>query len=116
MAFSVPRDGVITSIAAFYSITAPLSIPGTTITITAQLWSSPTPNNSFTPVAGTAVTLAPPFTGEVALGTISNGLLENLAIPRTAETRLLMLFSAAAEGLSLTNTIEGYASAGVTIA
>jgi hypothetical protein len=38
-----------------------------------------------------------------------------LAIPVTAQTRLLLVFSATATGLSLVNTIVGYASAGVTI-
>ena len=115
LAFSVPRDGIITSIAAFFSSTVSLSIPGSTITITAQLWSSPTPDNIFTPVAGTAVTLAPPLTGEIVPGTTSKGLLENLAIPVTAETRLLMVFSATAEGETLVTAVTGNASAGVNI-
>jgi hypothetical protein len=38
-----------------------------------------------------------------------------LAIPVTAQTRLLLVFSATAAGLSLINTVTGYASAGVTI-
>jgi hypothetical protein len=38
-----------------------------------------------------------------------------LAIPVTAQTRLLMVFSATATGASLLNTVVGYASAGITI-
>ncbi|HEY8911148.1 MAG TPA: hypothetical protein VIM51_12860 [Desulfosporosinus sp.] len=50
------------------------------------------------------------------MGTISNAILTELAISVTAQTRLLMVFSATAAGLSLINTVSGYASAGVVIA
>jgi BclB C-terminal domain-containing protein len=88
---------------------------GSTITITAQLFSSTTPDNTFTAVPGAVIALAPPLTGVVALGAVSNGIVTGLAIPVTAETRLLLVFSATAAGLSLINTVIGYASAGVTI-
>ncbi|MGG1672127.1 exosporium glycoprotein BclB-related protein, partial [Paenibacillus sp. NRS-1783] len=114
-AFSVPRDGVITSIAGYFSTTAALTLVGSTATITAQLFSSTTPDNTFTAVPGATVTLAPPLTGIIALGTISNGITTGLAIPVTAQTRLLLVFSATATGLSLVNTVVGYASAGITI-
>ena len=114
-AFSVPRDGNITSLAAYFSNTIAASLVGTTITLRAQLYASSTPDNTFSPVAGAEVTLAPPFNGVLALGTISSGITTGLSIPVTAETRLLMVFSATADGLSLINTVTGYASAGVTI-
>ncbi|MCF7754684.1 collagen-like repeat preface domain-containing protein [Paenibacillus xylanexedens] len=114
-AFSVPRDGVITSIAAYFSTTAALALVGSTVTITAQLFSSPAPNNAFTAVPGAVVTLAPPLTGIIALGSISSGITTGLAIPVTAQTRLLLVFSATATGLSLVNTVVGYASGGVNI-
>lgn len=114
-AFSAPRDGLITSIAAYFSTTAALTLVGSTVTITAQLFSSPAPNNAFTAVPGALVTLAPPLTGLIALGSISNGITTGLAIPVTAETRLLLVFSATATGLTLLNTVVGYASGGVNI-
>ncbi|PWW36841.1 MULTISPECIES: exosporium glycoprotein BclB-related protein [Paenibacillus] len=114
-AFSAPRDGVITSIAAYFSTTAALSLVGSTVTITAQLFSSPTPDNAFTAVPGAVVTLAPSLTGIIALGSISNGITTGLAIPVTAQTRLLLVFSATATGLTLVNTVVGYASGGVNI-
>ncbi|WP_084174582.1 exosporium glycoprotein BclB-related protein [Paenibacillus xylanexedens] len=114
-AFSVPRDGVITSIAAYFSTTAALALVGSTVTITAQLFSSPTPDNAFTAVPGAVVTLAPPLTGIIALGSISNGITTGLTIPVTAQTRLLLVFSATAAGLTLVNTVVGYASGGVNI-
>lgn len=114
-AFSVPRDGTINSIAAYFSTTADLALVGSTVTITAQLYSSTTPNNIFSPIPGTAVTLAPALTGNLLAGAISSGALTGLAIPVTAGTRLLMVFSATAAGISLINTVAGYASAGVSI-
>jgi BclB C-terminal domain-containing protein len=79
------------------------------------LYSSTTPDNTFTPIPGALVTLAPPLTGVLGVGTISNGLTTGLTIPVTPQTRLLMVFSATATGASLINTVIGYASAGITI-
>ncbi|MGG0314178.1 exosporium glycoprotein BclB-related protein, partial [Bacillus mycoides] len=114
-AFSMPDDGIITSISAYFSTTIALSLVGTTLTITAQLYSSTTPDNTFTPIPGAVVTLAPPLTGVLAVGTISSGITTGLSIPVTAETRLLLVFSATAAGLSLVNTVPGYASGGIRI-
>jgi BclB C-terminal domain-containing protein len=115
-AFSVPRNGTIVSIDAYFSTVAALTLVGSTVTITAQLYSSTTPNNTFSPIAGTTITLAPPLTGVLAIGTISTGILSGLSIPVTAQTRLLMVFSATATGLSLVNTVLGYGSAGIELA
>ncbi|MDR3621996.1 MAG: exosporium glycoprotein BclB-related protein [Paludisphaera borealis] len=115
-AFSIPLNGTITSLAAYFSLTNPLALVGSTVTITAQLYSSATPDNIFTPIAGAVVTLAPALTGVDGLGTISNGLTTGLNIPVTAQTRLLMVYSITASGLSLVNTVTGYMSGGVSIA
>ncbi|HBG8987653.1 TPA: spore surface glycoprotein BclB, partial [Clostridioides difficile] len=114
-AFSMPRAGTITSISAYFSTTAALSIVGSTITITATLYQSTAPNNSFTAVPGATVTLAPPLTGILSVGSISSGIVTGLNIAATAETRFLLVFTATASGLSLVNTVEGYASAGISI-
>ncbi|WP_142318835.1 exosporium glycoprotein BclB-related protein [Bacillus cereus] len=113
--FSMPDDGVITSISAYFSNNVALTLVGSTVTITAQLYSSTTPDNIFTPIPGAVVTLAPALTGVVALGAIASGITTGLSIPVTAETRLLLVFSATAAGLSLLNTITGYASGGIRI-
>jgi BclB C-terminal domain-containing protein len=115
-AFSMPTDGTITSISAYFSTTIPLTLVASTVTITAQLFESTTPDNTFTPVPGAVVTLAPALTGVLALGTISSGITTGLAIPVTEQTRLLMVFSATADGVDLINTISGYASGGLAIA
>lgn len=115
MAFSVPRDGTITSLSGFFSTTLAQSLIGSTVTVTAQLYQSTTPDNLFYPVPGAVVTLAPALTGVLAMGTISSGEVTGLSIPVTRGTRLLLVYSATATGLSLVNTLQGYASAGVAI-
>jgi BclB C-terminal domain-containing protein len=116
VAFSMPRDGVITSMAAYFSVGAAVALVGSTVTITAQLYSSATPDDVFSPVAGATVTLAPPLTGAVAIGDTSNGIVTGLSIPVTAQTRLLMVFSAAVTaGIDIATIISGFASAGLNI-
>jgi BclB C-terminal domain-containing protein len=114
-AFQVPRAGIITSFSAFFSTTAAFSLLGSTVTINAQIYQFATPNNVFTPIAGTQISLAPAFSGSITIGTLSNGALTGLNIPVTAQTRLMLVFYATASGLSLINTITGYASAGLSI-
>jgi len=114
-AFQVPRAGIITAFSAFFSTTAALSLIGSTVTVNAQIYQSTTPNNVFTPIAGTLINLTPSLTGVISIGTLLNGALTGLNIPVTAQTRLMLVFSAAASGLSLVNTVVGYASAGLSI-
>ena len=114
-AFSMPRAGTITSLSAYFSTTAALSLLGSSITIRAQLYVSNTPNNVFTPIPGAIVKLAPALSGTISIGTISSGITTGLSIPVTAQSRLLMVYSAQASGLSLLNTVVGYASAGIEI-
>jgi BclB C-terminal domain-containing protein len=75
------------------------------------LYSSTTPNNTFSPVPGAVVTLAPALTGTISLGSTSHSITTELSIPITQETRLLLVFSATATGLNLINTVTGYVSA-----
>ncbi len=117
-AFSVSRDGTITSIAAYFSTAADLSLIGSTVTITAQLYrSAPPPNNIFTPIPGANITLTPPLNDTALVGTISDGAVTLLVpVPVTTRTRLLMVFSAEVTmGTAIASTVIGYASAGVTI-
>jgi BclB C-terminal domain-containing protein len=86
-----------------------------TATIRAELWSSPSPlpDNIFTPT-GAFVDL-PAFSGLISVGDTVSDITTGLAIPVTPETRLLMVFTVTTTGLTFLATIEGYASAGVTI-
>jgi BclB C-terminal domain-containing protein len=115
-AFSVPRAGIIKSISAYFSSTTALTLIGSTITITAQLYQSTGPNNNFTAVPGATVTLVPPLTGLLAIGTISSGITTGLTASVSPGTRLMLVYSATVTaGIDTATTISGYASAGVTI-
>ncbi|OBZ11480.1 hypothetical protein A7975_19565 [Bacillus sp. FJAT-26390] len=113
-AFSVPRDGTIDSLSAFFSNTATVNLLTASVTLTAQLYSAPLGSNTFNPVAGAAVVFAP-ITGLLALGSTRTGLASALAIPVTAGTRLLLVYSADTDALELAAAVIGYASAGLSI-
>ena len=83
--------------------------------VRAQIYQSTTPNNVFSPIAGTQISLTPSLSGVLAVGTLLNGSLTGLNIPVTAQTRLMLVLSASASGLALLNTVTGYASAGLSI-
>lgn len=114
-AFQAPRAGILTSFSAFFSTTLALSLIGSTVTVRAQIYQSSTPNNVFSPVTGTLINLAPSLSGVISVGTLLNGSITGLNIPVTAQTRLMLVFSATASGISLLNTVAGYASAGLSI-
>lgn len=115
LAFSVPRDGTLTSLSTFFTVTTSMSLVGTTITTTCQIFESPTPDNNFNPVPGAVVTMAPALTGVVSIGTVINGITTGLNIPVTAQTRLMLVCGSTASGLSLINSISGQFSGGVSI-
>jgi len=112
-AFSAPRSGTIESISAYFSTTVALALIGTSLNVTAQLYKS-TSDNSFSPVPGAVVTL-PAYTGVLTIGSIARGITTGLNIPVNAQDRFLLVYSATASGISLINSIAGYASAGVSI-
>jgi BclB C-terminal domain-containing protein len=115
MGQSVPQDETITSISAYFSTTVAPPLVGTVVTLTAQLYESSTPDDSFTAVPGALVTLAPALTGISPTGVTSNGITTGLSIPVAAQTRLMVVYSATAAptSLSLINTIQGSGSVGV---
>jgi BclB C-terminal domain-containing protein len=113
-AFSVPRDGTITSMSVFFSASNALNLIGSTVILSGQLYESTVPDNLFYAVPGANIT-AVPLTGLINVGRVANGAVSGLSIPVTAGTRLLFVGSATASGLSTVNTISGYWSAGVTI-
>ncbi|GGC97843.1 hypothetical protein GCM10007216_30780 [Thalassobacillus devorans] len=114
-AFSVPRDGEITSIAAFFSTTAGLNLIGSTATVTAELYIAPQNSNIFSPT-GASVTLSPSFSGIININDTSSGINDTLSFPVTAGERLLMVFSVEiTDGIPLAVTLTGAASAGVSI-
>ncbi|QGQ44728.1 exosporium glycoprotein BclB-related protein [Metabacillus sediminilitoris] len=128
MAFSAPRAGFITSVAAYFSTLASVTLPlDTSTTITAQLYRAlPTAANpnEFTPITGAAVNLPPIMgTGVVLPVTTRHDITSTITpafpqgIPVAPEDRLLMVFFITTEtgGIISTATVTGYASAGVAI-
>jgi BclB C-terminal domain-containing protein len=114
-AFSLPRDGIISDITAYFSAVLSLNLIGTNLTVHAQVYESTNPDNTFSPIGGTEVVLSPDYSGLISIGDIASGSLTGLNIPVTAGTRLLMVFTLTAGGVSLLNTLTGYASAGINI-
>lgn len=115
-AFSVPRDGIITSMSAFFSTTIGASLIGSTVTVSAHLFQSTTPDNDFTEVPGAVVTLTPVYNGLVTIGQISSGVTTGLAVPVTAGTRLMVVFSSdVTAGLDIASNLTGNTSAGLAI-
>jgi BclB C-terminal domain-containing protein len=109
-----PTNETIETMTVFTSTTAALSLVGTTVTVTAQLYTSSTPNNTFSPVPGASVTAAPPLSGVVSIGTVSSGMTTGLSIPVTVGTRGVIVISITAAGIGPINTVPMYASASIS--
>jgi BclB C-terminal domain-containing protein len=105
-----PIDETIQSITVFSSTTVAQSLIGTTVTVSAQLYTSTTPDNTFFPVPGASVTAAPSLTGVASVGTVSSGMTTGLSIPVTAGTRGVIVVSVTAAGIGLINAVPMYAS------
>lgn len=116
MAFVMPRDGVITSLSAFFSNSNAVSLIGSTVNISAQLYLANDDSNNFTRIPGASVTMEPTLTGIIATGNTTNGQTTGLSIPVTAGTRLMLVFSAnVTSGIDMAISLSGYASAGLAI-
>ncbi|WP_353179745.1 hypothetical protein [Delftia acidovorans] len=101
---SFPADGVITGLSAQIQNTNALSLIGSTISVQAQLYTSV--DNVFRPVPGAVCTMAPVYTGLLAIGAISSCVVTGLSIPVAAGARGVFVISANAVGLTLVNTLN----------
>jgi BclB C-terminal domain-containing protein len=108
LAFSLPRDGTLTSISAVFRVSLYIGIE--TTTVTAQVYCSTTPNNVFSPLPGAGVSLVLPLGSS---GTVLSGSTAGLAIPLLAGTRCLTAYTASHSG---TSNIEAFGFAGGGIA
>jgi len=111
-AFTVPRDGTITSISATFVSTVVLSLGLGTATVRAQVYRAVAGSNVFSPTSA-AVDLVPPLSA-IAVGTIASGNA-NVSVPVATGDRLLMVFSLTTTGLTVGTTLTGNASAGINI-
>ena len=114
MAFSMPRDGTITSISGYFSNFGQMDLTGSTVTVTAQLYRSSTPDNIFEPIPEALLNLAPSLTNVVSARSLS-GITTGLNIPVSSQTRLLMVYYLTFSGRILAFSLGGRASAGVSI-
>ncbi len=116
-AYSMPRDGTITSIAAYLSTIVSISLPASTATVYVQLYQSTAPDEDFDPIPGTLVVLSPTLNGVIGVGTRLTGLLTGINVPVTVGTRILMAFTVEiTDGDPVATVVTGYAGGGVTIA
>ena len=114
-AFTVPRAGFITSIAATFTLTAAVTLLGTS-SIRAQIYQAPAGSNTFT-ATNAFVDLLPSLTGVIAINTILSNSATITPVPVAVGDRLLMVFSInSTAGIELANVVVGNASAGITIA
>lgn len=114
-AFLMPRDGIITQSAAYFTVTNDYELGSTVVTITSEIYRSVAPNNVFTLITGSAVTLAPSFSGTTPAGSNSFGIVSDLDIPVTSGTRLMIVYKIFAAGTAIALNINGFISAGLTI-
>jgi BclB C-terminal domain-containing protein len=107
-AFSMPEAGVINSLALYFTNNASASVTAGSF-IEALIFTSPTPDNAFTPVG----TVQIPIPGtSIAPFTSFSGAVTGLNLPVTAQTRILVGVLFVSQGGTPTS-ITGYAGAGL---
>jgi len=113
-AFTMPRDGTLTSITGFFSNTAAVTLFGT-VTINFQLYASQSPSsNIFSPLSNAFVNLPSLPAGPIVVGQTAWAINPLPNIPISAGTRLLLVASITSS-TAVVNIVTGYASAGITI-
>ncbi|HAN21979.1 MAG: hypothetical protein A2Y15_05615 [Clostridiales bacterium GWF2_36_10] len=116
MAFSVPRNGTITAISAFFTNTAAVTLGASVVQVSAQLYFATPNSNVFLPLGGTRVNLTPTLTGTVPANSVFSATVKNLNVDVARGTRLVLVFFASViSGPSINATLTGTASAGVNI-
>lgn len=113
--FTVPRATTITEIAANFSLTVATTIPTGSVAVHAVLLSAAAGSTTYAPIAGTDVTLAPDYSGILAIGATVSGSLTGLSIPIAANTKVIMAFYAEGIGLAPISVLTGNASAGIAM-
>ncbi|MCU4899606.1 collagen-like repeat preface domain-containing protein [Bacillus cereus] len=108
-AFVAPRDGIITSLAGFFSATAALS-PLSPVQVQIQILTAPAASNTFT-VQGAPLLLTPAFAA-IAIGSTASGIIPE-AIPVVAGDKILLYVSLTAA--SPIAAVAGFVSAGINI-
>lgn len=114
LTFIAPRDGIITELSVFFSTAVALSVIGSDITITAQLFSANPASNILTQVPESVVNLSPVLSGTISIGDIAV-VNAPLNIPVTAGTRLALVLSISVSGVAIATELVGTVSGGLSI-
>jgi len=108
-----PKAITFTSIGVTFVNGTPLTLVGSTITLTAQLYQ--VPNGTLTPqaVPGFSCTLFPELTGIVGVNTVASCSASGLTGAFGAGDNGFVAISATSAGLSLVNTVNGQVTVGI---
>lgn len=109
---AVPGDMHITAISAGFLNDSPMSLVGTTITFTASIYAAPSGQDVYTLLSGPHLLGA--YTGIVASGT-SLGIDVPVNLNVASGTKLVLVISASAAGISLANSISGFPAGAITM-
>ena len=109
---SMPRDGTITSLHAYYGFTRNFDLINTNVTIRAELWTSATFDNIFKP-SGIVVRLE--LNGNYPIGRVAQGTTGVISVPITLGTRYMLVFSGAAIGQNQVILAVGQAGGGLAV-
>ena len=105
-AFSMPRSGIITSIAAHFTVLTAVTLT-TPVTIVAQLFRAN--STTFTAIPGALVNLDP-LQGSLSIGDSVSGIA-NFEAPVEAGSRVMMVFYAT-NPTGVASVVRGYVNAG----
>ncbi len=112
--FSMPRDGVLTSLAVQFTATLGLNLGlGESVTLRTEIYRNTGLDNTFAPT-GVAVDI--PITSTLAIGAVLKGSNSGFNVPVNAGDRLLLVSSITTQGLAIATTLTGQYSAGLGIA
>jgi BclB C-terminal domain-containing protein len=114
-AFSIPINGTITAIAAYFTNSAEIIVPAdTTLFLEAGIYTSSPPTNDF--ISTTANAIVTLTTGTYPVASSFHAIATGLNVPVTTETRILMVLVSLALNPGLEGfPFEGYASAGIEV-
>jgi hypothetical protein len=107
---TLPSSVTFSKLAVTISNQTALSLVGTSITITAQLYKYSSGSYS---TVGSACTLSPAFTGIVGVGATASCLTTGMTASYAAGDAGFVVLSATASGISLVNTVSIAVSTGV---
>ncbi len=114
LAFSMPFEGILTSLAAYFYLTeASIPNPFGKLTLVARIYQAKKLSNVFTPVKGTKLNID--FDTNILLPGLVLFKARDLEVPIKKRTRLLLVFSITDGAGDVAISVSGFASAGLQI-